>query len=133
LRKPIGGQLTEVKTHVSTNWLSEPDADGEFPTNSDRFTAQELTKWRDTEGFARKGFICQAIAAAYHNKSIEQLQQIAEKVGRERIQVVHETMNNLITVPHAQLLVKELEGEEAGREDNIQREGTLFTADRSYD
>ena len=47
----------------STSWLEQPDGDGGFPTNGDRFAAQELKKRSDTEGFTRTGFICQAIAA----------------------------------------------------------------------
>jgi hypothetical protein len=35
----------------SQAWLNEPDAEGHFPTNGDRFAAQELTKGRDTEGY----------------------------------------------------------------------------------
>lgn len=47
----------------SPSWLEQPDGDGGFPTNGDRFAAQELKKRSDTEGFTRTGFICQAIAA----------------------------------------------------------------------
>lgn len=92
----------------------EPDSEGGFPTNGDRFAAQDLKKRLDRNEFTRKGFLCQAVAAAYHKKSNEQLQQIADRVGRERIQVVHGTADSLITLPHAELLVRGLGGEEAG-------------------
>lgn len=73
----------------SEGWLNEPDAEGHFPTNGDRFAAQEVHKRRDVDGFTRKGFLCQLIAAAYHNKSAKQLQELGDKVGRNRIMVSH--------------------------------------------
>ena len=39
---------------------------------------------------------------------------MAENVGRERIQVLHGTIDNLITFPHAKVLVDALGGEEGG-------------------
>lgn len=39
---------------------------------------------------------------------------LAEAVGRERIQVVHGTVDQMITVRHGEVLVKELGGEEQG-------------------
>lgn len=110
----MDAQLVEVKSRVSSTWLSEPDADADFPTNGDRFAAQELKKRQDTEGFTRKGFLCQAIAVGWHEKTANQLQEMAEKVGRQRIQVMHGTVDNLITFPHAAILVDALGGESAG-------------------
>ena len=54
------------------------------------------------------------MAAGYHKKSPEQVKEIANKVGRERILVIHGTVDNLITVPHGEILAKELGGEEMG-------------------
>ncbi|MCJ1244200.1 hypothetical protein MMC30_001398 [Trapelia coarctata] len=113
--KPIDVQLAEVKVRLfSDSWLALPDVDGAFPTNGDRFAAQEVKKRQDTEAFTRKGFICQAIAAGWHHKSPAQLKEIGDKVGRERIQVMHGTTDNMITVPHAEVLVRELGGEGSG-------------------
>ena len=112
--KSLDKQIAEVKSRVSESWLSQPDEHGQFPTNGDRFAAQELSKRRDTGGFTRKGFICQAMAAGWHKKSPEQLKDIADKVGRERIIVVHGTLDNLITVPHGEVLAQELGGEKMG-------------------
>ena len=50
----------------------------------------------------------------YHRKTPAQLRELAEKVGRERIQVVHGTYDNLITFPHAGVLLDALGGEEQG-------------------
>lgn len=112
--KSLDAQVAEVKTRVSESWLLAPDEDGNFPTNGDRFAAQELTKRRDPTTFARKGFLCQILAVGWHKKSAEQLQQIADQVGRERIQVVHGTVDNLITCPHMAVLLAGLGGEERG-------------------
>lgn len=89
-------------------WLEASDQDGNFPTNGDRMAAQEVHKRSDKEGFTRKGFILQAIAANWHYKSPEQLNEIADKIGRERIMIVHGTRDNMITFPHAETLSEEM-------------------------
>ncbi|KAI9816458.1 MAG: hypothetical protein M1827_001590 [Pycnora praestabilis] len=116
--KPIDVQLANIKASLySDAWLNAPDAEpvvGGFPTNGDRFAALEIRKRQDTEGFTRKGFMMQAIAAGWHHKSPAQLKKLGDEVGRERIQVVHGTIDRMITVPHAEVLVKDLGGEDAG-------------------
>ena len=113
--KALDIQLEELKARLfSEEWLNEPDAEGHFPTNGDRFAAQEVKKRQDVDGFTRKGFLCQLVAAAYHHKSARQLEVLGDKVGRERILVVHGTSDKMITVPHGEVLCKELGGEERG-------------------
>jgi hypothetical protein len=51
----------------------------------------------------------QAIAAGWHYKSAAQLKEIGDKVGRERIMVLHGTMDNMITVPHGRKLIEMLQ------------------------
>ncbi|KAL8656973.1 MAG: hypothetical protein Q9226_002389 [Calogaya cf. arnoldii] len=107
-------QLADLKARLfSKSWLEAPDDYGDFPTNGDRFAAIELEKRQDVDRFTRKGFICQAIAAGWHHKTPEQLKDLADKVGRQRIQVLHGTLDNMITVPHGKVLAREL-GEEEG-------------------
>ncbi|KAL8737817.1 MAG: hypothetical protein Q9181_001308 [Wetmoreana brouardii] len=107
-------QLDDIKARMfSQSWLEAPDEYGKFATNSDWVAAYELEKRQDTEGFTRKGFISQALAAGWHYKSPEQLKELADKVGRQRIQILHGTVDKMITVPHAETLAREL-GEEAG-------------------
>ena len=97
LPRAIDAQIAAIKLRIfSEPWLEQPDADGGFPTNGDRFAAQELKKRQDTEGFTRTGFVCQAIAAGWHHKSAEQLETLGDAVGRERIQVLHGTVDNMI-------------------------------------
>ncbi|KAL6713417.1 hypothetical protein ACLMJK_008882 [Lecanora helva] len=113
--KSIDAQLADVKTRMFTEeWLNQADAEGHFPTNGDRFAAQEVQKRQDINGFTRKGFLCQIAAAAFHHKSAKQLEDLGDKVGRQRIMVVHGTADNMITPPHGEVLCKELGGEERG-------------------
>ena len=56
----------------------------------------------------------QAIAAGWHHKSASQLIELADAIGRERIQVVHGTIDPLITIPHGEVLITELGGEDKG-------------------
>jgi pimeloyl-ACP methyl ester carboxylesterase len=79
-----------------------------FSTNYERFAAQELSKRLDTKAFTKKGFMLQAVAAGWHHKSAEQLKEIGDRVGRERILVMHGTSDNMITVHHGRVLVEEL-------------------------
>jgi hypothetical protein len=81
---------------------------GKFDLNYTRFAAQESAKRLDTESFTKKGFILQAIAAGWHHKSKKQLEELGDKVGRERICVMHGTMDNMITVYHGRVLIEEL-------------------------
>lgn len=111
----------------SEAWLSSPDVEGRdrfaFPTNGDRFAAQELHK-RNNVGFTRKGFMLQAIAAGWHHKTPAQLRTLADQVGRERIQVIHGTADRMITAPHAEMLARELNA--GAQKTGIQARCTFF-------
>ncbi|KAF1843200.1 alpha/beta-hydrolase [Cucurbitaria berberidis CBS 394.84] len=112
--KSIDKQIDNVKKNLYTQaWLDAPDTlepvEQSFPTNGDRFAANELWKRQHPEYFQRTGFILQAIAAGWHHKSAEQLQQIAKTVGKKRIMVVHGTQDHMITFPHGVVLWRGLE------------------------
>lgn len=112
--KNVDVQLAETKIRLfglNSKWTAEPDELGEFPTNGDRWAAQEVKKRMDTEGFTRKGFTCQAIAAWWHHKSASQLRELGDFVGRNRILVIHGTEDRMITVPHAHIIIADLQGE----------------------
>ncbi|KAK1247255.1 hypothetical protein MKX07_002164 [Trichoderma sp. CBMAI-0711] len=86
--------------------------DGEylpFDTNFQRFQAQELYKKRQKGWFTRQGFLCQLIAAAGHRKTAAQLRSMADRVGRERIMIMHGTADNMITVANGEKLIKYVE------------------------
>lgn len=77
-----------------------------FETNAQRFVAQEMHKRLDPAGrFTLKGFLLQLIAAGWHHKSPAQLAAMADRVGRDRILVMHGTEDRMITVPHGRKLI----------------------------
>lgn len=113
------------------HWLHEPDEtllpgpgrtprcgpspespDGEyvpFDTNFQRFQAQELHKKLAPSLFTTTGLLLQLAAAALHNKSPAQLKEIGDKVGRERILVVHGSEDRMIAPELGDRLIKNLE------------------------
>ncbi|KAI9672685.1 MAG: hypothetical protein M1831_000120 [Alyxoria varia] len=115
--KSIDRQIAFTKTQIfSPQYVDAPD-DVEctvkpFPTNGDRFGAHEITKRKDTQSFTRSGFMCQLLAGGWHHKSKEDLQRLGDEVGRERIVVIHGTIDKMITFPHGETLLAELGGEE---------------------
>ncbi|KAL0468524.1 glycylpeptide N-tetradecanoyltransferase [Neurospora intermedia] len=82
-----------------------------FDSNAQRYVAQEMHKRLDPARFGLKGFLLQLIAAGWHHKSAEQLQKMADEVGRERILVMHGTEDGMISVPHGRKLIKIIEPE----------------------
>lgn len=50
----------------------------------------------------------QAIAAGWHHVSDARLVELGDRVGRERIMVLHGTRDNMITVPHGRKLIEVL-------------------------
>ncbi|TGO08768.1 hypothetical protein BTUL_0192g00020 [Botrytis tulipae] len=76
-----------------------------FSTNYERFAAAELTKRLNPKAFKTYGFLLQAIAAGWHHKSPAQLKELGDKVGRDRIAVMHGTLDRLISFPHGEKLM----------------------------
>ncbi|KAK4541718.1 hypothetical protein LTR36_007427 [Oleoguttula mirabilis] len=117
--KALNTQLSKVKADCySAEWLAKPDETEytvePFPTNGDRFAAGELSKRLSPGTFTRQGFLCQLYAAGFHHKSAAQLKQLADRVGRERIMVLHGRLDHMIDFVHGEMLLKELGGEESG-------------------
>ncbi|KAI1452028.1 alpha/beta-hydrolase [Annulohypoxylon moriforme] len=81
---------------------------GKFRSNYERFAAQEITKQRDKDGFTKTGFLLQLIAAGWHSKSPEQLKDLGDNVGRERILVLHGTDDGMISTHHGKKLIEYL-------------------------
>ncbi|ROV89148.1 hypothetical protein VSDG_08864 [Cytospora chrysosperma] len=83
-----------------------------FGNNYERFVAGEMHKRVDAKRFTTKGFLLQLIAAGWHHKTREQLGEMADQVGRERILVLHGTEDRMISVPHGRKLIDFLGGTE---------------------
>jgi hypothetical protein len=79
-----------------------------FGSNYERFAAQELTKRLDGEAFGRKGFILQAVAAGWHYKTAAQLRELADRVGRDRICVIHARDDKMLGCALGERLMEEL-------------------------
>ncbi|GJC88502.1 putative aminoacrylate hydrolase RutD [Colletotrichum liriopes] len=81
------------------------DPQKKFPTNLDRFVAEELIeRMEDTDFSRRKGVILQAIAAGWHHKSDADLAKIRDNVGGSRVMVMHGTFDETITFPHFEMI-----------------------------
>jgi pimeloyl-ACP methyl ester carboxylesterase len=65
-----------------------------------------MHKRLDPARFGIKGFLLQLIAAGWHHKSPAQLADMADKIGRERILVLHGTEDNMISTPHGRKLIE---------------------------
>ncbi|KAI1394150.1 alpha/beta-hydrolase [Hypoxylon trugodes] len=74
-----------------------------FESNYARFAAQEIHMRR-----SKNGFLLQAVAGGFHRKSPEQLKEMADRVGRERIMVLHGTVDGMIPVSHGRKLIEYL-------------------------
>ncbi|OTA93535.1 hypothetical protein M434DRAFT_395578 [Hypoxylon sp. CO27-5] len=99
-------------------WLEAPD-DAELPTESTprcevpaggykkfesnyaRFAAQEIHMRR-----SKNGFLLQAVAGGFHQKTPEQLRDLADRVGRERIMVLHGTVDRMIPLDQGKKLIE---------------------------
>jgi pimeloyl-ACP methyl ester carboxylesterase len=113
--KSLDVQIQDVKARLlNPEFIDQPDECGNFPTNGDRFAAQEINKRLDKDKFTRTGFICQLIAAGWHHKSAAQLNQLCDAVGRQRIMIMYGTIDKMITPHHSKVLIRELGGEESG-------------------
>ncbi|KAI1184562.1 Alpha/Beta hydrolase protein [Nemania serpens] len=80
-----------------------------FESNYARFAAGEIAKQRDRDGgFTKHGFLLQMVAAGWHRKSAAQLRELGDRVGRDRILVLHGTADDIISVPHGRKLIEYL-------------------------
>ncbi|KAF9741881.1 hypothetical protein PMIN06_008006 [Paraphaeosphaeria minitans] len=112
--KAIDVQIDNVKSNLYTEeWLDAPDTlehvVKSFPTNGDRFAANELWKRTHPDYFQKGGFILQAAAAWLHYKSPEDLHKMANTIGKNRIMVVHGTKDRMLTFPHGVVVWRGLE------------------------
>lgn len=76
----------------------------QFASNYARFAAQEIQLQRSKAGFA-----LQAVAGGFHSKTPEQLRELADRVGRHRIMVLHGTADKMISVELGRKLIQYLE------------------------
>lgn len=80
-----------------------------FGTNYERFAAQELIKQNNPDRFTKSGYLMQLIACGWHRKSPDQLKEMASRIGKERILVIHGDADEMITVAHGKKLIEYLQ------------------------
>ena len=117
--RPLDTQLNNVAYNLFTDaWLPLPDeleyTKEPFPTNRDRVMASELSKRLNPDTVTMWSFTAQAMAAGWHHKSPSQIAELGDKVGRERIMVVHGRKDKMIGFPNGEALAEMLGGEEKG-------------------
>lgn len=107
LLRPDDARLPDPNTTAKCSPPNPPNTRYlHFDCNAQRFIAQEMHKRLDPNRFGTKGFLLQLIAAGWHHKSAEQLKEMADKVGRERILVLHGVDDHMISVPHGRKLIE---------------------------
>jgi pimeloyl-ACP methyl ester carboxylesterase len=79
-----------------------------FETNYERWAAQEMVK-SEKKHFTRQGFWMQALAAGKHNKRPEQLKEMADRIGRERIMVIHGDADKMMALELGKRLIQNLQ------------------------
>ncbi|XXG94474.1 hypothetical protein Hte_000731 [Hypoxylon texense] len=79
-----------------------------FDNNYARFAALDIHMRR-----SKTGFLLQAVAGGFHVKTPGQLKQLADRVGRERIMVLHGTVDRMISADHGKKLIKYLKPSKA--------------------
>ncbi len=121
--RALDSEIKGAKYSLYTDeWLARPDELGvtgeavvqPFACNGDRFAAADLHKRYDSLAFTRLSFISQAVAAGWHKKTAAQIKELGDRVGRDRILIVHGTKDRLIAFSHAETLLAELGGEAGG-------------------
>lgn len=112
----------ETSKHLlfSKDWPEKPDDLGVFPTNGDRYVAEELWRVDNLPTPRYQGFLLQGLAASWHYMGPVRLKLVGELV--KHIQVLTGTGDNMIEHFHADKLVEGLES--AGRKvDLVKFEG----------
>lgn len=103
-------RLEAVQANIfAKSWLEAPDDRGEYPTNSDRFIAEEIWRKKNRPAAVFLGYLMQAFAATMHEVKPDRMKKIAE--GVPRILVLHGDLDEMISVKHAHEILEGLGGE----------------------
>ncbi|KAF8470583.1 Alpha/Beta hydrolase protein [Kalaharituber pfeilii] len=111
LPKPEEMRLRYVQAALfSKEWLEAPDDLGEFPTNADRFVAEELWRAANLKRPVWIAYLLQGLAASGHDVSSERLQKIGGFVGGDGgvplpVLVLTGTKDRMIEHSHSEEIV----------------------------
>lgn len=102
--KSLSARLAAAKHNLfSTRWLSAPDDLGVFPTNGDRFAAEELWRMKHLRRPVYQGFLLQGLAASWHYMAHDRLMAIGASV--ENVLVCTGTDDQVIAHQHSDTIV----------------------------
>jgi hypothetical protein len=104
LPKSLSARLAASKRNLfSERWLAAPDDGGVFPTNGDRFVAEELWRLKNLRRPAYKGLLLQGLAASWHNMGRDRLKSIGANV--ENVLVCTGTDDRMIDHGHSDVII----------------------------
>ncbi|KAF8251869.1 alpha/beta-hydrolase [Wilcoxina mikolae CBS 423.85] len=90
----------------SDHWLAAPDDLGVFPTNADRYVAEELWRLKDMKPPTMQGFLLQGLAASWHYMGPDRLMVIGSKI--KHVLVCTGTEDAMIEYKHSDVLVESI-------------------------
>jgi len=104
LPKSLEARIAAAKANIfAKEWLHAPDPYGEFPTNGDRFTAEELWRLKALKKPPFFAYLLQGLAATWHYVGPDRLKTIGERV--QNVLVCHGTEDVMIPFVHMDALV----------------------------
>jgi len=87
-------------------YLDSPDEMGIFPTNADRFNAEEIWKTENLNQQPYVAFVSQLIAAGWHSCSPERLKSISEHIPF--VLVCYGLQDKMVEPSHSKYLIEML-------------------------
>lgn len=107
--KTLAARLEAAKANLfSEEWLARPDDLGEFPTNADRFVAEDLWRIEKLPAPVYQGTLLQGLAVSWHYMGPERLKVLGAEIPD--ILVVTGDNDALIEHKHSDVLVDGIGG-----------------------
>ncbi|KAJ6782186.1 hypothetical protein PWT90_03618 [Aphanocladium album] len=106
---PTSTEAMAEAMEKSLHLNGDDDDSGEyrrFGSNYQRYQAEEATKHMPPNVFSLQGLLCQLAAVVGHRKSASQLRDMADRVGRDRILVVHGAHDRMIGAVNGEKLIR---------------------------
>lgn len=97
------GIASKAHRLFSGEWLAKPDTLGVFPTNLDRFTAEELWRQKNLRRPVWFAWFLQAIATSWHQMGADRLKKLGE--GVKNVLVCTGNQDNMVHWSHSETLV----------------------------
>ncbi|CUS06975.1 unnamed protein product, partial [Tuber aestivum] len=103
--RSLPARLAAAQENIFTAaWLKAPDDLGVFPTNSDRYVAEELWRVENLPPPVYQGFLLQGLAASWHYMGPERLKVLGQRI--RHILVCTGDLDAMIECRHSDVLVR---------------------------